>query len=340
MTIALQSFAGADTNYVQKLNANNAVVVAAVNSLQAAILGSQGAGAALVSDLFDRPGIVGAHSYWLDTENYDGTSEITIGRRPAPTVAYGEVDESVAWGNFNGTYDRVSMVGDLVLDAISITTALPKTIYIGVTANGAPQFFESDVVPNVVYLYAMTWDGVQLTNFCRLCAILPGYSTIQAIGSRPHIIQIFDTETDWVSDELGMSSIYLPGSLEDNEIAEMSYEVIGFFATCNRADEDGHHAPSAEIEVDDNHVKWKVVSEGEDWTAEDFDFDCSNIPDAIFIPVAAGLEVFITEGRTFEMERTHLGAQVLSARAFTWAVIVRPVYGPAMPKDSDFVGQL
>lgn len=342
MTIELQDFAGSDKNYVQKLNANNAVLEAAVNSLQAAILGSVGAGAALVTDLFDRPGVVGTHSYVLDTENYGGTSQIDIGRRPAPNPAYGEQDVSAAWGNFNGTFDRVQQDGDLTLDAASIDTGLPKTIYVAVTANGAPQFFESDSVPNVVYCYSMTWDGVTLTDFKRLCAILGGHSLLADIAKRPHCFMIFDTETDWVSDELGMSSIFLPGSFEDNEIAEMSYEVIGFFAVANRADDDGFAAPQPEVEADDNHVKWKVVSEGEDWTFEDFDFDCSNVPDAIFIPVASGIgdERFVTEGRTFEMERTHLGANVLSARAFQWAVVCRPVYGPAMPKDDAFVDQI
>lgn len=342
-TVTVQTFAAGDKNYVSKLNSNFAALAAAVNSLSAAISGGVGPGAQLITDAFDRPGLIGSHSYVLDIDGYGGGTSIVIGRRPAPVIDYGEQDVSAAWGFFGSSYDRVQQVGDVTLDASAITTGLPKTIYVGITSNGAPQLFESDAVPNVLYAYSMTWDGGSLSEFKRLAHILPGYSLIRDIARRPQMIDLYDSETDWVSDPLGFTSILLPGANSDNELAEMSYEVIGFYCNCTRADEDGFSAPSSTVDPDDNHVKFKVVSEGVDWTDEPFDFDCSNMPDFQFLPVSesnVGLEKFVVEARTFELERTWLGPAVASARAFQWGVVVRPIYGPAMPKDIAFVDQI
>jgi len=199
---------------------------------------------------------------------------------------------------------------------------------------------EADNIPNVVYLYSMTWDGIGYTDFMRLFIMLPGYELIEDIASRTEIIDIFDTETDWLSDATGMTSILLPGANSDNELADMVYEVIGFVVNACRPDEDGFYATETDPDdADRNHVKFKVTSEGEDWTSEDFDFDCSDMPDFQFIAVNPALEasVYITEAQTFELERTYLGDFVESARAFQWGIVVRRVYGPAMPIDPDFV---
>lgn len=339
MTITLQDFLTTSTDYVARHNNNNAVLEAAINALQASVLGTVGPGGPLITDVFDRPGLVGAASYQLDLENYSGGVTIDIGRRPAPVTPFGETNVSIAWGLFSGGYERVTMTGDATLDASAIVAGLPKTIYVIITSNGAPQLVESDSLPTVLYAYSMTWDGYSLTDFKRLAPILGGNTLLQSMAGRPELITLFDPETNWVSDEQGMTAIMLPGSLADNGFAEMSAEVLGFWVNAARADDDGFSAPTESLVADDNHVKWKITSEGEDWTSEDFDFDCSNVPDVQFIAVnpAVGDAKFVTEARTFEMERTHLGDNVVCARAFQWGVIVRPLYGLPIPKDIAFV---
>lgn len=334
MSLTLQSFAAPQKDYVARLNNNNTAIKAAVEALQAQVLASSGAGSQLLLDIIDRAGVLGADSYVLDIDGYDGSDSIDVGTAGVT---------SKAWGDFSGSFDRVTLSGGsspATVSAAAIVSALPKTIYMVVPANGTPQFTELDNVPNVVYLYSMTWDGISLTEFKRLATLLPGYSLIEDIASRAEIIWIYDTETDWISDEQGMSSVLLPGANSDNDLADMNYEVLGFVVNCTRTDEDGMYASQDdEDDADRNHVKWKVTSEGEDWTSEDFDFDCSDMPDFQFIAVAEGLvaSTFITEARTFELERTYLGDLVESARAFQWGIVVRRIYGPAMPLDRDFV---
>lgn len=327
MTVSLQTFAASNKDYVARLNNNFSALKAATEALQSAILGSVGAGAQLVTDLFDRGGVV--RGYELDEENYDGSEDITI-------------TAGVAWGDFNGTFDRVTLAEDLEINASAITSGLPKTVYIVITANGAPQFVESDALPNVVYAWSMTWDGIGYSEFKRLGTLLPGYDLVEDIARRAEIISIFDTETDWLSDEEGKTSIMLPGANTDNELADMVYEVIGFVAQAVRSDEDGFYATEEDPEdTDRDHVKFVVHSEGEDWIdpEDPFDFDCSEGADYQFKPVNPALEasVYITEAQTFELVRTYLGDFVESARAFNWGVVVRRVYGPAMPIDTNFV---
>ena len=88
--------------------------------------------------------IVGSASYVLDLENYIGTALIDIGRRPAPVSAFGEIDESVAWGTFSGVKRRITQTGDVTLNAAAVTTGLTKDIFIGLGSDGTPAFHEVD----------------------------------------------------------------------------------------------------------------------------------------------------------------------------------------------------
>lgn len=346
MPVTMQTFANNDRDYVAKLNANFAALAAAVNSLQSAISGGVGPGAQLITDVFDRSGVVGTRSYQVDLDGYAGGALLTIGYRPAPNLAYGELGVSAAWVNTGDAFERVQMATDAVLNFAGIVSGLPKTVYVVLSSSGVPQLVEVDNQPNVLYLYSMTWDGDQIdvASIVRLTPILPGYELIKDIARRPQMIGLFDPETDWVSDEDGMTSVLLPGAVDPVEetFAEMAYEVIGFYLNVTRADEDGFSAPGESVEADDNHVKFKPQSDGADWTDDPFDVDCSNVPDFQFLPVSEsiGLDRYVTLARTFELTRVSLGALVNSARAFQWGVLVRPIYGPPFAKDVNFVDQV
>jgi len=331
MPITLQDFAAGNQDYVARHNSNNAAIKAAIDSLQAQVLASSGEGADLVLDLWDRDGIVGAHSYVLDGENYPGGSQISIGRRPAPTGM--ELDVSIAWLTVMGNKTRVQQVDDVVLDAAAITTGLPKTIYVGIPSNGTAQLFEDTATLNVLYVYSMTWDGFNLTNFKRIAHILPAYSTLQRLAGAPRYREVLDSETDWISDTVGQTHIAFAGAADDNGIGiDGAVEILGFFACAAKPDADGFFSPG---DPPGSVVSFKVVSEAEDWTvAPHFEFDCSNIPDVIFLPVnpSVGDQKFVTEVQIFELERTSLGAGVVSARCFTWGVIYRPLIGAPMPR--------
>jgi len=331
--LSLTDFNASDLDYVQKLNNNNTAIEAAVNALQAQVLASVGEGVDLILDTFDRDGLVGAHSYVLDLDNYPGGSQITIGRRPAPLFP-GEVDKSIAWGTYSGEHFRVSMTGDLVLNAISIVSGLPKTIYVGIPSDGIPQLFESGAVPNVLYVYSMTWDGYSLKDFRRLAPILPHYSALQGIAGAPRFFTLFDSETDWTSEIVGSSEITLPGARDDNEIdVDGAVEILGFFMTAGKPGTDGFAATGSTPEH--NKVGVKVVSAAEDYTETPFEFDASNVPDTIFRKINPALQDkrFVTEVQRFTLERTELGPFVISARAFSWGIIYRPIIGIPIPKD-------
>lgn len=333
--LSLSDFAGTDLDYVQKLNNNNTALENAVNTLQAQVLASSGEGSALVLDTYDRDGIVGVQSYVLDFDTYAGGSQITIGRRPGPVPAFGEVDESVAWGTYGGEKFRVRLIGDLVLNAISIVSGLPKTIYVGIPSNGVPQLFENNTTPNVLYIYSMLWNGYGLSDFVRTAPILPHYATLQAIAGAPQFLTLFDSDTDWVSDNLGSTEITTAGAKDDNEInVDGSIEILGFFMTAGKPGLDGFAAPGG-AGMTNNQVAVKVVSDGEDWTEFPFEFDASIVPDTIFQKVnpARGLDKFVTEVKSFTLERTGLGGFVVSARAFSWGIIYRPLIGIAIPKN-------
>lgn len=337
MVLELTDFAAPDTNYVQKLNANNAAIESAVNSLAAQISATSGDGAVLLQDLFDRPGIVGSSSYRLDLDAYDGGTSITIGRRPAFDAAKGESDVSILWGLFGGEWQRVSQTGDLVLNAATIISGLPKTIYVGVPSTGIAQLYEDAVVANVVMLYSMCWDGFSLACFTRLAHLLPGYSLLQQMAGAPKMNQVFDTETDWRDGDLyGKTQIVFPGAADDNEIGlDGAVEILGFFCSAARDDDDGFSAPTGD-DPDAVAVRFQVVDETETvWTDADFDFDASNIPDTNFRGLASGIDEdrFVTEVKEFRLKLVSVGANVVSARCFSWGVYYRPLLGAPIPKD-------
>ena len=337
MVVTLQTYAAGDVDYVSKLNSNATVIEGELNSLAAQILAAVGEGAQLITDTYDRDGVVGTHSYVLDIAGYAGAALISIGRRPAPVVAFGEVDESIAWGTFSGVKRRVTQTGDVVLNAAAITTGLPKDIFVGIASDGTAAFFENDTTPNVMYIYRMCWDGFQLTDFTRIGHILPGYSLVQSIAAAPYQLQLFDPDTDWLQDLVGDVKISVPGAKEDNGILlDGGVEVLGFFFATQKAGTDGWNAPVPSSNPDDSTVKVKVTSEAIDWTLADMVVDAGAAPDEVFAAVnvgVVGFDRFVTVTRRFRLERTHLGPNVSSARSFTWGIFVRPILGIAIPKD-------
>src|SRR5689334_21670199 len=110
-------FTAPDTDYVSHLNGNFDLIESFFNALAATVSATSGAGAQVVQDLFDRPGIVGSASYHLDVESYAGGPTIDVGRRPTPFSPPGETDTSIAFGLFSGEWERVTQVGDITLDA-------------------------------------------------------------------------------------------------------------------------------------------------------------------------------------------------------------------------------
>ena len=342
--VTLQNFAATDLDYIAKLNSNNAALTSAINALEAQVTAAFGDGAQLILDFWDRDGIVGAHSYQLDIEAYAGGDTITIGRRPAPVVAFGELDVSIGWGTFGGIKARVTLTGDLPITAAGITTGLPKDVFIGAASDGTPQFFEDQVTPNVLYLYKMCWDGFQLTDFERIAHILPAYSTLQEMMKAVRQITIFDSETDWISDMFGATEIVLPGQAASNEISvDGSVEVVGFFVSAAKLGDDGFNAPVASSDPEDPKVKLKVVSEAVTWSKTDFDIDAGNIPDAQFREVdtvVVGRDRYVTEFRRFTLERVSVGPSVTSARAFSWGLYVIPILGTPIGKDQTNVIQI
>lgn len=338
MPLVLVTFAGGDLDYVNKLNSNGAATVAFVNALEAQILASVGPGSQLILDLWDRDGIVGAHSYVLDIENYAGSALITIGRRPVFDVVKGEVDTSVAFATFAGVKERVFLNADLVLNAAAITTGLPKDIFVGIPSSGTPQLFNDMVTPNVLYIYSMCWNGFSLSDFKRIAHILPAYPTLQAIAAAPRDVSIHDGETNWVSDIASEVEVVLHGAKEDNEIGiNGAVEVLGFFVSATKSGDDGWNAPFPGANPDDTVVKMKVTSEGLDWTLTPFEIDAGAVPDQVYRainPAVVGDKRFVTTIRTFKLERTALGPNVTSARSFIFGVIVKPIIGIAIPRDT------
>jgi len=341
--LVLDEFSAVQKNYIQQLNNNNTAIMAAVNALQAQVLAAIGEGSDLVLDTFDRPGFVGAASYRLDLDNYTGGLTMDIGRRPEANLAYGEVDESVAWGTFAGEKSRVKQVGDVTLNFGIVTTGLPKTVYVTVGSDGVPQLDESDATPNVVYLYSMTYDGfsVDLDTIKRMSPILPGYSLIQDVAGAPVQMRQLDTVTDWLEDLESSTGVVVMGSAEDNEIGiDGQVEVLGFFLHVDAEGPDGFEAAEG---GDDTTVKVRVVTApGDVWSAEDIEIDANEVPDDYFVEVDSAIQSrrFITEVTRFYLERVSVGAHVVNAGCFTWGVIVRPLFGTPVPKDDTTVGQV
>lgn len=336
-TLEFDDFEAADTDYVAHLNANFDEIASFFNALAAMVSATSGPGAILIQDLFDRPGVVGSSSYHLDVESYAGGSEIDIGRRPAPFAPPGETDTSIAWGLFAGEWDRVSQVGDVTLDASAIVAGLPKTIYVGVPSTGIAQFYEIESPPDVVMLYAMSWDGADLSEFERVTHILPGYSLIQSMAAAPMKDQILDTETDFRDgNTYGDSVIVLPGAPAANGISlEGAVEALGLFFNVTRDDEDGWFTNSAG-DPDESKVTLQVVDDEDDvWSASDIVIDCTDPVGTFFVAIDAGVSAkkFVTEARTLRLKLVSCGDDVVSARCFTWGAFYKPMHGAPMPKD-------
>lgn len=342
MVLELDDFAAEDTDYVQKMNANNAALESFINALAAQVSATTGDGAILLQDLFDRPGVVGSHSYVLDIDAYAGGDAITIGRRPAPFTEAGETDVSIAWGLFGGEWQRVSMTSDLEITAAGIVAGLPKTVYIGIPSSGVPQFYEDGDTPSVIMVYSATWDGVDLSEFHRLTHILPAYSLIQSICAAPRQLSVMDTETDWLDVSVGDYSdsvIVLPGGAPSNAIdVDGMVELIGFFLHVPKQSGDGFDAVAA-----DSTVELSVRNDDDDDLVEShFEIDGNDPTGLVFKGLAGGIgdAKFVRTSTTLRLKLEAIGADVSSARCFTWGVFVRPLLGANAPKDSTKVKQI
>lgn len=342
MTLTLQSFAASDKNYVAKMNANNAEIESAVNSLISQISAAVGDGSLLILDENDRDGIMGEASYQIDLATYAGGATIKIGRRPAPVLLLGDLDLSIAWATFAGVRHRVTQTGDVTLNAAAIVAGLPKTVYVGIPSSGTAQLFPDTVTANVLYIYSMTWDGSSLSNFQRIAPILMGYTTHEALANAVRILQIFDGESDFLDSTEGALDLPMPGSADDNGIGVAGgMEVVGFMITANRSGPDGVYAPTGA--APDNQLTLEIISEALKWNLDPIVFDCSNVPNTIFSRVdlgVVGLDRFVTEFRSFRLRASQVGSAVVSARGFTIGILTRPLIGTQIPKDSSKVDML
>jgi hypothetical protein len=340
MTLSLQTPTPGGFDYPEITEANFAAIQAFVNSLAQQVLASSGDGAQLILDTYDRPGLVGTHSYVLDLDAYAGGGQITIGRRPTPNLAAGEFDKSAAWGTFGGQLQRVEQSEDVELDATPILTGLPKTIYVGITSSGAPQLFEDDDTANVLYVYSMCWDGFNLTEFKRLGHYLPAYSLFQSMVKHAQVVQISDWETQWTGDELAGMSLPLHGGPLANEIGvNHAVEVIGGFVDIPRGGAGRFHAPS----TIKNKLVLKLMAAGVKWNLEDIEINVASCPDRIYFTIdegTVGSDRFVTDVEDFRLERVSIGDHVVSARGYTLGLFVRPILGLPIPKDSDVVDQV
>lgn len=312
-----------------------------VNALAAQILAVSGDGALLLLDLYDRHGIVGPTSYVLGIEEYEGGSEILCGRRPAPDLAKGDLDISIAFGTFGETKKRVTQVGDVTLDAAPITNALPKTIYVGVGSSGTAQLFEDQSEPDVLYIYSLCWDGFQLTQMTRLGHFLPSYSLLQMIAKRAREISVYDRDTQWKSDADAEVRLPLHGSALSNGVTglEMAEEIIAGYVDIPAGGVGRFHCPGGT----DNKLVLRFMLNGQQVNLAAIQINVSNAPDRIYFAIDAdglGRERFVTSVSSVTIERVSVGADVVSARGITYGLFVRQVLGIAIPKDSDAVDQI
>jgi hypothetical protein len=332
-----KNFAAADVNYIADFNANFTTVEGIINAAIALLNGVVIHGADLLLDVFDRDGLVGAHSYVLDLDTYAGGATISIGRRPIFTPALGEQDVSVAYGTYGGARSRVTLTGDVVLDATAIIAGLPKTIYVGIPSNGTPQLYEDMTAISVLYAYSMTWDGFGLSDFKRITCIHLAYPTLQQMLGAPRFIQLFDNETDWTSETESASSVMLPGSLDSNELLDANMEVLGFFASFGKSGEDGVETTIGATGADAMLTLY-VESEGDEWQSDDIEIPCDTAmiaPYTVMVGVAPAIgdDKYCVDLRNFVLKRRSIGASVVGARSFSWGVIVRPILGLRVPRD-------
>ena len=336
--LVLSTFAAADTDYVANMNADNRAIEAAVNTLRSLVQNTFGDGALLLDDLFEFDGIVGEESFQLDIPAYmvGGAGSVTIGRRPAP--AYGEEDSSVAYMTASGERVRVVVEGDQAVSAEGITDGLPKTIYLVLTSGGDVQFIEDADLPNYLYLYSACWNGYTLTEFKRMARIIPGYSLFKRLAAPMIPIQIFDPETNFIDVDESETMLTLHGMADENDplLVPASMEVLGGFITFNKAGLDGASAPWGED--DDVKLELDVIGdEGETWNEETIQVQVDTAPLTVFwrADPELGALLFVNEFKEFRLSRASIGANVLSARAFTWGLYVRPILGAPVARDTD-----
>ncbi len=299
-----------------------------VNDLAQQILAVSGDGAQLLLDLFDRPGIVGTHSYVLDLENYEGGSEIVIGRRPEANEIFGELNISIAFGIFAGLKKRVQQPGDVTLDASPITSGLPKTIYVGIGAAGTAQLFPDQTTPDVLYIYSMCWDGFQLTQSKRLGHFLPAYSLLQLLAKLPREIAVYDRDTQWKTDAQADVRIPLHGSAISSGVAglDLAAEIIGGYVDVPKGGLGAFHCPGGTA----NKLVLRFMLNGVKVNLGTFEINVSNAPDRIYFTVdadALGSDRFVTSVSHVSIERVSVGADVVSARGCSYGLFVRPVLG-------------
>ena len=336
--LVLSTYATGDLDYVAKMNADARAVEAAVNELRSLIQNTFGDGALLIDDLYERDGIVGAESFYLDTENYAGGNTITVGRRPVP--AYGETNESVAYMTAGGARTRVAVPEDQAVSAAGVISGLPKTIYLVLTSGGSVQFEEDPDLPNLLYLYKMCWNGFSLYEFARMAPILPAYSTFKKLAAPMIPIQIFDPETNFMDVDESETSLMIHGVGTENAplLVAAGMEVLGGFVAFHKEGPDGAYAPFGS--GDDVKLELEVVGEeGETWNAEAIEIQMDDIPATVFwkVKTTGTFELlrFVNELKEFRLNKVSIGQYVVSARAFTWGLYVRPIVGAAVAHDTE-----
>jgi hypothetical protein len=159
--ITLKNFSIGDTDYINTLNSNNAVLAAAVNQLQTYFSGSTGASASfgvLLAALFGKtvPVRIGMDSYRATVNADNVTLAITGGVMWKPTM------QLLAVGSDPAT---LTLVGNAA-----------GTYYVTVDTGGNPSISTT----NIDALYSVDWDGAVITTLTSLAA---AYPTAQELGN-------------------------------------------------------------------------------------------------------------------------------------------------------------
>jgi hypothetical protein len=337
MTLSLSDIPIGNKTYPSIVKANFDAIASAINDLEAQILAVSGDGAQLLLEIFDRNGIVGSTSYRLDLGTYAGGSAITIGRRPTFDAAKQEKNVSVAFGTYGGQKTRVTLTGDVVLDAASISAGLPTTIYVGIPSNGTPQLFPDNSNPEVLYAYSLCWDGYALTCPKYECPILEAKSTLDDVAGAPATERIFDNATDWLAHNESRSTIVLAGSGDTSETGlNLSRQVLGGFIAAGPADADGWSCPGGAgslltLELwDDQDRRWNF---------EDIVIDVQATPTRVFFTIdpVIGDDRWATDVVEFRLVKISMGGDILSARGFSWGLDTVPVIGTPIAKNDTLI---
>lgn len=337
MPITLATIPDGSTSYEAITEANRVMIESFLNELEAKVSAAGGDGAVLILDAFDRDGLVGGASYQLDVKNYTGGPQIKVGRRPVFSAAKGDQDLSIAFGTFGGLRQRVTLNGDVTLDASAIVSALPKTIYVGIPSDGTPQLYQDGTLPNVLYAYSMTWNGFSLTDFKHKAHILPGFTLIQELAKAPSCERIFDSQTDWFVHEESRSTMIFGGNGDTSETGlNVSREIVGGFFATGPADDDGwavSGGPNSTLKLelwDDQDRRWNL---------EDIAIDVATAPTRFFFTIdpVLGDDRWVTDVTEFRLVKISAGGDVVGARGFSWGLFTRPVIGTPIAKDSAVV---